>query len=66
MVYYTLKYSDFGGSLMKFRRSERLIDMTNYLLEHPRQLVPLTYFAERYGSAKSSISEDLGDHQRDL
>lgn len=45
---------------MKFRRSERLIDMTAYLLEHPRQLVPLTYFAERYGSAKSSISEDLG------
>ena len=45
---------------MKFRRSERLVDMTSYLLEHPRQLVPLTYFAERYGSAKSSISEDLG------
>ncbi|MDR6120783.1 purine operon repressor [Bacillus sp. SLBN-46] len=44
---------------MKFRRSERLIDMTNYLLDHPRQLVPLTFFAERYTSAKSSISEDL-------
>jgi len=44
---------------MKFRRSERLIDMTTYLLEHPRQLVSLTYFAEKYGSAKSSISEDL-------
>jgi purine operon repressor len=44
---------------MKFRRSERLIDMTNYLLDHPRQLVPLTFFAERYDSAKSSISEDL-------
>ncbi|MBN6889751.1 HTH-type transcriptional regulator, purine operon repressor [Cytobacillus horneckiae] len=44
---------------MKFRRSERLIDMTNYLLEHPRQLVSLTFFSERYGSAKSSISEDL-------
>ncbi|MGG3468400.1 pur operon repressor [Neobacillus pocheonensis] len=44
---------------MKFRRSERLIDMTHYLLDHPRQLVPLTYFAERYASAKSSISEDL-------
>lgn len=44
---------------MKFRRSERLIDMTNYLLDHPRQLVPLTFFAERYASAKSSISEDL-------
>ncbi|MDQ0202122.1 pur operon repressor [Neobacillus ginsengisoli] len=45
---------------MKFRRSERLIDMTTYLLDHPRQLVPLTFFAERYDSAKSSISEDLG------
>ncbi|KAB7704314.1 pur operon repressor [Bacillus aerolatus] len=44
---------------MKFRRSERLIDMTHYLLEHPQQLVSLTFFAERYGSAKSSISEDL-------
>lgn len=44
---------------MKFRRSERLIDMTNYLMDHPRQLVPLTFFAERYSSAKSSISEDL-------
>ena len=45
--------------MMKFRRSERLIDMTNFLLKHPRQLVPLTVFAERYSSAKSSISEDL-------
>ncbi|MDQ0220904.1 pur operon repressor [Peribacillus cavernae] len=44
---------------MKFRRSERLVDMTNYLLEHPGRLVSLTYFAERYSSAKSSISEDL-------
>lgn len=44
---------------MKIRRSERLIDMTQFLLSHPRKLVPLTMFAERYGSAKSSISEDL-------
>ncbi|MCQ6276714.1 pur operon repressor [Bacillus sp. V3B] len=44
---------------MKFRRSERLIDMTDFLLKHPRQLIPLTVFAERYSSAKSSISEDL-------
>jgi len=44
---------------LKFRRSERLVDMTNYLLENPSHLVPLTFFAERYGSAKSSISEDL-------
>lgn len=44
---------------MKFRRSGRLVDMTNYLLHHPHSLVPLTYFAEKYLSAKSSISEDL-------
>ncbi|MCF6515855.1 pur operon repressor [Lactobacillus sp. S2-2] len=44
---------------MKIKRSERLIDMTHYLLERPHDLVPLTYFAKRYGSAKSSISEDL-------
>ena len=44
---------------MKIRRSERLIDMTHYLLDHPHQLISLTYFAKRYESAKSSISEDL-------
>lgn len=45
---------------MKFKRSERLVDMTNYLLEHPRELISLTFFSSRYQSAKSSISEDLG------
>jgi purine operon repressor len=44
---------------MKTRRADRLVDMTNYLLERPRKLVSLTHFAERYDSAKSSISEDL-------
>lgn len=44
---------------MKIRRSERLIDMTQYLLDHPHTLVSLTYFAAQYQSAKSSISEDL-------
>jgi len=44
---------------MKLRRSGRLVDMTHFLLEHPHQLVPLTFFSERYESAKSSISEDL-------
>ncbi|AAS38980.1 MULTISPECIES: pur operon repressor [Bacillus] len=44
---------------MKIRRSTRLVDMTYYLLQNPRQLVSLTFFAERYQSAKSSISEDL-------
>ncbi len=44
---------------MKWKRSERLVDMTYYLLEHPHQLIPLTYFSDIYSSAKSSISEDL-------
>jgi len=44
---------------MKLRRSGRLVDMTHFLLEHPHHLVPLTFFSERYQSAKSSISEDL-------
>ncbi|MDN3451161.1 pur operon repressor [Planococcus sp. APC 3906] len=45
---------------MKWKRSERLVDMTHYLLDHPHKLIPLTYFSDLYDSAKSSISEDLG------
>lgn len=41
------------------RRSDRLIDMTRYFLERPHTLVTLRFFAERYDSAKSSISEDM-------
>ncbi|WP_438314068.1 pur operon repressor [Sporosarcina sp. FA9] len=44
---------------MKWKRSERLVDMTRHLLESPHELIPLTLFSERYESAKSSISEDL-------
>ncbi|MCD8501015.1 MAG: pur operon repressor [Bacillaceae bacterium] len=45
--------------MKKIRRSSRLVDMTNYLLQNPHELITLTYFSERYSSAKSSISEDL-------
>jgi purine operon repressor len=45
---------------MKLRRSARLVDMTRVLLEQPHELISLSYFSERYQSAKSSISEDLG------
>lgn len=45
--------------MKKLRRSGRLVDMTNYLLQNPHSLISLTYFADRYQSAKSSISEDL-------
>ncbi|GGA51079.1 Pur operon repressor [Paenibacillus physcomitrellae] len=36
-----------------------MVEMTEYLLTRPHQLIPLTTFADRYGAAKSSISEDL-------
>lgn len=45
--------------MKKLKRSARLVEMTQYLLERPHTLIPLTTFADRYQSAKSSISEDL-------
>ncbi|MFD1021141.1 pur operon repressor [Thalassobacillus hwangdonensis] len=42
------------------KRSERLVAMTNYLLDHPQELVSLPHFSKTYDAAKSSISEDLG------
>jgi purine operon repressor len=45
--------------LKKLKRSARLVEMTQYLLARPHTLISLTAFAERYQSAKSSISEDL-------
>lgn len=46
--------------MKKLKRSARLVDMTQYILSRPHELIPLSTFAERYQSAKSSISEDLG------
>nr|WP_269669554.1 pur operon repressor [Paenibacillus sp. GSMTC-2017] len=43
----------------KLKRSSRLVEMTQYLLARPHTLISLTAFADRYQSAKSSISEDL-------
>lgn len=44
----------------KTRRSERVIALTQYLLDRPAQLIPLTTFTDLFNTAKSSISEDLG------
>ncbi|WP_099158901.1 pur operon repressor [Virgibacillus ndiopensis] len=41
------------------KRSERLVSMTNYFLENPKQLKSLPYFTDMFQAAKSSISEDL-------
>ncbi|MWC31130.1 pur operon repressor [Paenibacillus sp. MMS18-CY102] len=45
--------------MKKLKRSARLVEMTQYLLNRPHTLISLTAFADRYQSAKSSISEDL-------
>ena len=44
---------------MKLRRSERMVVISNYLINHPYELSSLNTFAEKYESAKSSISEDI-------
>lgn len=43
----------------KAKRNQRLIYMSQYLSEHPNQLISLTHFAEYFGIAKSSLSEDI-------
>lgn len=44
---------------MKYKRSERLVYMTQHLSSHPNELIPLTYFVNHFNQAKSSISEDI-------
>ena len=44
------------GEKMKLRRSERMVVISNYLINHPYELTSLNTFAEKYESAKSSIS----------
>ena len=36
-----------------------MVVISNYLINHPYQLTSLNTFAEKYESAKSSISEDI-------
>lgn len=44
---------------MKLRRSERMVVISNYLINNPYQLTNLHTFASKYEAAKSSISEDI-------
>lgn len=43
----------------KMKRAERMVAITQMLMLKPNVLTPLTLFAERFGTAKSTISEDL-------
>lgn len=44
---------------MKYKRSERLVYMTQHLITNPNKLIPLTTFVDKFSQAKSSISEDI-------
>ena len=39
---------------MKLKRSERIVVMTEYLLNNPNKLIPLTYFVSKFNQAKSA------------
>ena len=54
-----MKKNNKNGENMKLRRSDRMVVISNYLLNHPYELTSLNTFAEKYESAKSSISEDI-------
>jgi len=41
------------------KRAERLVAITQVLMAKPNVLLPLSMLAERFGAAKSTISEDL-------
>lgn len=40
-------------------RKERLSIISTILTDHPSRLYPLSYFSEMFGSAKSTLSEDI-------
>lgn len=43
----------------KMKRAERMVAVMQILMSKPNILIPLTILAERFGAAKSTISEDL-------
>lgn len=43
----------------RMKRAERLVAVTQVLMAQPNVLIPLSILAERFGAAKSTISEDL-------
>jgi purine operon repressor len=45
--------------MQKLNRSQRLVHLMRVLVERPGELIPLSYFTERFDAAKSTISEDL-------
>lgn len=43
----------------RIRRVERMVALTKLLVDRPHELIPLAYFCDFFGLAKSTLSEDL-------
>lgn len=48
-----------ASTVDRISRSQRLVAIMKILSERPGELLPLSLFTERFGAAKSTISEDL-------
>lgn len=59
VLWYNINKTIRNGERMKLRRSERMVVISNYLINNPYSLTSLNTFAEKYEAAKSSISEDI-------
>ena len=44
---------------MRYKRSERIVFMTQYLMNHPNQLIPLTFFVKKFKQPNLSISQAI-------
>lgn len=52
--------------MTKIRRVERMVAMTKLLVDSPQKLIPLHFFTEFFGVAKSTISEDLASVRQSM
>jgi len=43
----------------KIKRNERMAALTKWLTESPNRIFTLSHFCEQFGSAKSTLSEDI-------
>ena len=43
----------------RIKRNERMAALTKWLTDSPNQIFTLSQFCERFGSAKSTMSEDI-------
>lgn len=45
--------------MSRVKRMERVVALTKHLVDHPYELYPFSFFCEKFGVAKSTLSEDV-------